>query len=42
MLAGDAIKERGKGGFVRYAIWLGVRSRGWTWSRIKKKVTDPL
>jgi hypothetical protein len=37
----EAMKERGKGIFVRYAMWLGVRSGGWT-AYHKKRVADPL
>jgi hypothetical protein len=41
MLAGDAIKERGKGVFVRYSMRLGVPSGGST-AYHKKRVVDPM
>lgn len=37
----EAMKERGKGISVRYAMWLGVRCGGWT-AYHKKRVADPL
>jgi hypothetical protein len=37
----EAMKERGKGFFVRYAMYWGVRAGGWT-AYHKKKVGDPL
>jgi hypothetical protein len=37
----EAMKERGKGFFVRYAMYWGVRAGGWT-AYHKKKVADPL
>lgn len=41
MLFLEAMKERGKGGFVRYAMLLGVRSGGWT-AYHKKRLSDML
>jgi hypothetical protein len=35
----EAMKERGKGYFVRYAMYWGVRAGGWT-AYHKKKVID--
>jgi hypothetical protein len=37
----EAMTERGKGWFVRHAMWLGVRAGGWT-AYHKKKVGDSL
>ena len=37
----EAMKCRGKGFFVRYAMWVGVRSGGWM-AYHKKKVADKL
>jgi len=37
----EAMKERGKGFFVRYAMYWGVRLGGWT-AYHKKKVLDKL
>ena len=37
----EAMEERGKGFFVRYAMYWGVVLGGWTAYR-KKKVNDPL
>ena len=37
----EAMKERGKGFMVRYAMWLGVRAGGWT-AYHKKKVGDSI
>jgi hypothetical protein len=37
----EAMKERGKGFAVRYAMYWGVRLGGWT-EYHKKKVADPL
>uniref|UniRef100_A0A6M3XY19 DUF1353 domain-containing protein n=2 Tax=viral metagenome TaxID=1070528 RepID=A0A6M3XY19_9ZZZZ len=37
----EAMKCRGKGFFVRYAMWMGVRSGGWM-AYHKKKVADKL
>ena len=37
----EAMKERGKGFFVRYAMWAGVRLGGWTAWR-KKSVFEKL
>jgi hypothetical protein len=37
----EAMKERGKSFFVRYAMYWGVRSGGWT-AYHKRKVGDPL
>ena len=37
----EAMKERGKGIFVRYAMYWGVRVGGWT-AYQKKRVSDPL
>jgi hypothetical protein len=37
----EAMTERGKGFFVRYAMYWGVRLGGWT-AYHKKKVRDPL
>ena len=37
----EAMKCRGKGFFVRYAMWMGVRSGGWT-AYHKKYVGDKL
>jgi hypothetical protein len=37
----EAMKERGKGFMVRYAMYWGVRLGGWT-AYHKKKVNDPL
>ena len=37
----EAMKCRGKGFFVRYAMWMGVRAGGWT-AYHKRKVADKL
>ena len=37
----EAMKCRGKGSFVRYAMWMGVRSGGWT-AYHKRAVGDKL